>query len=311
MALDMRKIVMITVILLSLKIYAQDETIKKLRAESTRQIKKDEKDTSQKVWKKGGFFSLNLAQTSLSNWAAGGDNYSLSVNSILSAFGFYKKDKISWDNTFDLNLGYLETTSLGSRKNNDRIDLLSKYGYAIAPKWNVGALFNFRSQLFKGYNYTNPRTLNSSFLSPAYVLLSLGFDYKPNANFSAFISPATIRWIIVKDNYLAAKGLYGVDSGHHYKTEFGAFASLNYVRDFSAVLSYKGRLDLFSNYLHNPQNINIYFTNIFALKISKVLSATWNLDLIYDDNTKLFGPNKNSPALQVSSLVGVGLLVRF
>ena len=45
---------------------------------------------------------------------------------------FIKKEKHSWDNTFDFNLGYVKTTSLGSRKNDDRFDLLSKYGYAIS-----------------------------------------------------------------------------------------------------------------------------------------------------------------------------------
>jgi hypothetical protein len=52
-------------------------------------------------------------------------------------------------------------------------------------------------------------------------------------------------------------------------------------------------------------------TNTLSAKISKVLSATWSLDLIYDDDVKLFGDNKNSAALQVKSLVGVGLLVKF
>jgi hypothetical protein len=52
-------------------------------------------------------------------------------------------------------------------------------------------------------------------------------------------------------------------------------------------------------------------TNTLNAKISKVLSAVWGLDLIYDDDAKLFGKNRRSPALQVRSLVGIGLLVKF
>ena len=52
-------------------------------------------------------------------------------------------------------------------------------------------------------------------------------------------------------------------------------------------------------------------SNILNVKLSKVLSATWGVDLIYDDDVKLFGKNKTSPALQVKSLVGIGLLVKF
>src|SRR5205085_9047733 len=142
-------------------------------------------------------------------------------------------------------------------------------------------------------------------------LLSLGLDYKPNDHFSVFMSPSTARWTIVKNDSLSAKGAYGVDSGQHSKFQFGAFVTVNYWKDFNKVVTYKGRLDLFSNYLHNPQNISIYMTNILTAKISKVLSASWNLDLVYDANVKLFGPNRNSPALQLKSLVGVRLLVKF
>jgi len=42
-----------------------------------------------------------------------------------------------------------------------------------------------------------------------------------------------------------------------------------------------------------------------------LLSATWTLDLIYDDDAALFGKNKNSPALQIKSLIGVGFLLKY
>ena len=308
----MRKTLLLVAIFSSLLSFGQDETVKELKKSSEKGIKKDPSDTTSKIWKKGGVYGINVSQGSLSNWAAGGDDFSLSVNSVLSLFAFYKKDKHSWDNTFDFNLGYVNTTSLGSRKNDDRVDLLSKYGYALGPKINASLLFNFRSQLFKGYTYSDDiKTLSSAFLSPAYVLISPGFDYKPNGNLSIFISPATARWVIVKDDTLSAKGLYGVTPGKHSLSEFGAFASINYLKEFNKIVSYKSRLDLFSNYKKNPQNIDIYFTNILNVTISKVLSVTWSVDMIYDDDVKLFGDDKNNPGLQLKSLIGVGLLVKF
>jgi hypothetical protein len=293
--------------------FAQDETVKELKKSSERKINKDPNDTIPQVWKKGGLYGINISQGSLSNWAAGGDDFSLSVNSVLSLFAFYKKDKHSWDNTFDFNLGYVKTTSLGSRKNDDRVDLLSKYGYALAPKLNLSGLFNFRSQLFKGYTYdgNGGRTFSSAFLSPAYILLSPGLDFKPTANLSIFVSPATVRWTIVKDDSLAARGLYGVSPGNHSKTEFGAFASLNYLKEFSKVVTYKGRLDLFSNYQKNPQNIDLYFTNVLNVKLSKILALTYSLDMIYDDDVRLFGKDNKGAALQLKSLIGIGLLAKF
>ena len=308
----MRKLFLYLLISFPIVAFTQDETVKKLSADAARIVKKDAADTAQQEWKKGGLYNINLSQSSLSNWAAGGDEFALSINSLLNLFAFYKKDKHSWDNTFDFNFGYVKTTSLGSRKNDDRIDLLSKYGRAVSSKWNVAGLVNFRTQLLKGYNYPdNQKVLTSNFLAPAYILTSIGMDYKPNANFSLFLSPVTARWIIVKDDSLSAKGLYGVTPGEKSKSEFGAFISANYLKEFSKSLSYKGRLDLFSNYKNNPQNIDVFMTNVLAAKLSRVLSASWNVDIIYDDDVRLFGDNGTSAGTQIKSIVGLGLQVSF
>ncbi len=299
-------------LLSSFLLSAQDGTVKDLKSQSSREIKKEPTDTIPKTWRKGGLYSLNISQGSLSNWAAGGDDFTLSINSLLSLYAFYKKDKHSWDNTFDFNLGYVNTTSLGSRKNDDRFDLLSKYGYALNSKLNISGLINIRSQFFKGYTFdNNVKTLSSDFFAPGYILLSPGLDYKPNKELSIFISPMTARWVIVNDPVLSALGAYGVDPGKKSKLEIGAFATINYMKDLSKNITYKGRLDLFSNYKKNPQNVDLFMSNILNVKLSKVLSATWGVDLIYDDDVKLFGPNHTSPALQVKSLVGLGLLVKF
>lgn len=308
----MKKAILLICLFGSLKIKAQDESVKRLKAESSRSIKKDESDTIPLLWRKGGLYNISLAQGSLSNWAAGGDNFSLSLTSYLGLYAFYKKDRHSWDNTFDFNLGYVNSTSLGSRKNDDRVDLLTKYGYALTEKLNLAGLVNFRSQLFKGYNYKNDvRTLSSAFLSPAYLLVSPGIDWKPTRYFSIFVSPSTVRWIIVKDDSLSAKGLYGVDAGKHRATEFGAFLTANFLKDFSKNVTYKGRLDLFSNYRHKPQNIDLFMTNVLALKVSKVLSATWNVDFIYDDDVRIFGKDKDDPGTQIKSIIGLGVQLKF
>jgi hypothetical protein len=308
----MKKILLIATIFSVVSATAQDETVKKLRSESERKVTKDPNDTIPKSWRTGGMYSLNLSQGSLSNWAAGGEDFSLALSSVLNLHAFYKKEKNSWDNTFDFNLGYIKTTSLGSRKNDDRFDLLSKYGYSISEKVSISVLLNLRSQFFKGYTYPhNVKTFSSAFMAPGYLLSGAGLDYKPDKDLSIFFSPITARWLIVKDTALSNKGLYGVTPGKKTNLEFGAFFSINYLKEFNKVLAYKGRLDLFSNYRHNPQNVDLYMTNTLNLKVSKVLSAAWGLDLIYDDDAKLFGKNQRSSALQVRSLVGIGLLVKF
>ena len=105
---------------------AQDETIKRMQDEVGKAIKKDEHDTTHKVWKKGGIFALNIAQGALSNWQGGGEKFSFSAVGFLNLFAFYEKGKDTWDNTLDLGYGYMKSTSLGVRKSDDRINLTSK-----------------------------------------------------------------------------------------------------------------------------------------------------------------------------------------
>ena len=107
-------------LLFSFVAVSQDAIVRKLQTESSRQLKVDIPDTVIKIWKAGGTFGLNVGQGSQSNWAGGGDDFSFTVNSALTLFLFHRNNKHSWDNSFSANFGYINTTSLGSRKNDDR-----------------------------------------------------------------------------------------------------------------------------------------------------------------------------------------------
>jgi hypothetical protein len=131
-------------------------------------------------------------------------------------------------------------------------------------------------------------------------------DYKPSDKFSLFLSPLTSRMTIIAHDSLARKGLYGVPPGSHSINQIGAFATINYMTSIGKNVGYKGRLDLFSNYADQPQNVDFFMTNMFSFRINKAFTATYNLDMIYDDNVRLFGANKNSPGLQLKSLIGIG-----
>ena len=167
------------------------------------QLKTKSKDTHE-GWKIGGVTALNLAQTSLTNWAAGGEN-SLALNGLFSAFANYKKGKNVWDNSLDLGYGVLKQGKEADfMKTDDKIDFLSKYGREAFTNVYYSALFNFKTQMAPGYNYPNDSVKISNFLAPAYLLAAIGMDYKPNAYLSTFIAPATGRLIIVNDELLAS-----------------------------------------------------------------------------------------------------------
>lgn len=298
---------------------AQDQSVQDLKNATSKTIAKDPNDTIPKIWKKGGLFNANFGQTSLSNWAAGGDKLQLNVNGFLNLYAFYAKDRTAWDNSLDLALGYVKTTSLGDRKSDDRIDLTSKYGYKLSPtsKWYASLLFNFRTQMAPGFNYPTATTSNkiSQFLSPGYLLLSAGLDYKPNKNFSLFVSPLTSRWVIVNATGLAAPnqkgGVYGVPLGKSVRNEIGAFLSANYMNEIVKNVTYKGKLDLFSNYKSNPQNIDVFMTNLLSANIFKGISFNLGLDMVYDDDVRVLGKDFKSRRTQFRQYIGVGYLKKF
>lgn len=311
----MKKITSVIISVLSFQcLLAQDATVTGLKKDAEKTIKKDAADTAKMVWKKGGMFNLNINQGSLSNWSAGGDKFSFSLNSYLNLYAFYKKNKNSWDNNMDMAFGIVQTTSLGRRKSSDRLEYTSKYGYALNQKWNLSSLFNLRSQFANGYSYEKDtagneiRTKTSKTLAPAYVLLSLGLDYKPISNFSLFLSPLSGRWVVVSDTTLG--GIYGLDPGKKVKSELGAFLSANYNAKIGKNFTYKTKLDLFSNYKKNPQNVDVFWTNVITAKITKYINFSFNVDMIYDDDTHNVDPEKG-PAPQWLQLMGIGFAYKF
>jgi hypothetical protein len=200
----------------------------------------------------------------------------------------------------------VNTSSQGLRKNDDRIDYFSKYTYKIKPKWGFGAVANFRTQFTNGYKYdVTPREKISGFLAPAYLTLAPGFDWTPSEWFSLFLSPISGRWTYVNDENLTS--LYNVDAGKTIRTEMGGFVSANFKKDIAKNVNLRSRLDLYSNYLANPQNVDVFWTNILTLKVNKFLNVTYNFDLIYDDDVRIFGDNRDAARTQIKSLLSVNL----
>ena len=276
-------------------------------------------------WKTGGVLSVNMAQTSLTNWVAGGEN-SLALNTLLSIFANYKKGNSVWDNSLDFGYGLLKQGSEDVRKTDDKIDFSSKYGQKAFTNFYYAALLNFKTQFSNGYNYPDVSNKISGFLAPAYLTLALGLDYKPTSYFSAFVAPITAKFRFVADDKLSAIGAFGVDPGKKVKSELGGYIRTIYSRnDFNAELlknvAFTTKLDLFSNYLENPQNIVISWETLIAFKVNKYLSVNFNTHLIYDDLVTVPKDRNNDGVIdagegykslvQFKEIFGVGFSYKF
>ncbi len=271
-----------------------------------------EQPDSLSYWKKSGLLSANFSQVSLTNWAAGGQS-SMSGVFMLNYLANYKKDSLSWDNYIDLRYGFLKEDGNDLTKSSDRIEFNSKLGYNTGSGWNYAALVNFKSQFAPGYNY--PRTPNdnyiSKFLAPAYINLALGMDYK-NEFISLFISPATGKFTIVGDDALSAAGEFGVDPGKKFRAEFGASLRFGAQKEIVKNVTAQTKLDLFSNYFHNPTNIDVDWTFMLNMKVNEWLSANFLTQLIYDDDIKIEDKNGHSaPMIQFMEMFGAGINIKF
>ncbi|MCU0457608.1 MAG: DUF3078 domain-containing protein [Bacteroidales bacterium] len=270
-------------------------------------------------WKKSGVFSLNMAQASFTNWAAGGQN-SVALNGLINLAANYKMGKSAWDNALTLGYGKMiqKGNDLGWVKTDDRIDFQSKYGHKASDKWFYTGLMSFRTQMDKGFNYPDTDNKISDLLAPAYLLFSLGMDYKPNPQFSMFLSPLTSKNTIVMDDDLSAAGAFGVEPGKKFRPELGAYANLSYKKDeILKNVNFLTKLDLFTNYLRNPQNIDISWEALLVLKVNEFISATVNTHLMYDDDVliKVGEGNEGEPLMgkraQFKEVIGVGFTYKF
>jgi hypothetical protein len=211
-------------------------------------------------------------------------------------------------------------------KTDDKIDILSKYGREAFKNFYYSALMNFRTQMRPGYKYPDTENIISDLFSPAYLLIALGMDYKPNPYFSAFLAPLAAKFTFVTNESLSAAGAFGVTPGEKSRGEIGGYIRAIYSRndfkdEFLKNVSFTTKIDLFSNYGHNPQNIDVTWENLIALKVNKFISVNFNTVLIYDDDIKvpvdrngngLFESTEASgPRTQFKEILGVGFSYKF
>lgn len=284
----------------------------------------------------GGTVSLMGSQSGSRNWSQGAEKFTLS--GVASANLFLNKigGANSFENSLDLAYGIMNSGSMGVRKVDDKIDLYSRYSYSLNSSFGVGVVGNLRTQFSDGYDYNeDPKKRISGFFAPAWLTASPGAQWKPAKGLVAHFGPAA-RWIIITNNpySLNYQGgikpdgsreqtlseLYNVNPGREVRIEIGPYMSTTFQREIMKNVSYRGRLDLMLDMLNQGSgkkfknwnaNVDVYWTNNFLMTVNKWLKVAYSFDLVYDDNVRMFGPNKRGPATQMKSILGVGLATSF
>ena len=274
----------------------------------------------------GGTITGLLSEASFSNWTSGG------INALtgLAGLRFYANKRVNKNylgNTLNASLGYVSEAG-NIRKTEDRLDYYFKYSRYWKKQWYFSFMLNFKTQLMRGYNYPNDTVVISNFLAPGYTMLKPGLDYMPDPRFKIFVAPLSSKITIVSVQSLANKGAFGVvpgtfdaiaqtllTLGQNLRYEFGGYLVISYKGQITPIVKLETEVDLFSNYKHNPQNIDIDWELQAKVKISKLFSINFLSHLIYDDDIKMKVDDEGNvlkgPAIQFKQLMGLGMNLNF
>lgn len=266
----------------------------------------EQKEGPKEGWTKKGNITFLFNQSAFSNWVTGGENNiagNLGVNYDFN----YAKGNLTWDNKIIASYGLTKSkNSAFEKKTDDRFVFNSLVGKKAKGYWFYSAFLNFQTQFSKGYVYgtdvngTETRTEYTNFLSPANLSFGPGMLWKKSDNLKFNLAPATVKLVLVDKAFTLPNNAYfGVDEGKSSRTEFGFNASGYAKFNLMENVSMENILNLYSNYLEDPQNVDINYTMNIVMSINKYLSTNLTFQTVYDDNA--------FQGFQVREVFGVGV----
>jgi hypothetical protein len=246
-------------------------------------------------WDNHSILYFGFNRVGLYNWAAGGMNF-MELHGLANMRFDYRHNKFHWNNFINLQLGVIKS-GYGNQgiwlKNDDLIELRSKFSRRTKHLWDYSFLIDIRSQFTYGY-YTEYDRLNNfymdNFLSPIYPIFAFGFDYHASNNLTIDVSPFTAKSTIVLDDSLSRIGVFGLEPNEKYRYEAGLYMNLLYSHDslFGIKnLHFMTDVTVFGNYLDSPGNIDLTCEVLASYHLNDFLSLTFQGYLIYDDDIKI------------------------
>lgn len=292
-------------------------------ADRLAEIAEASKKEVEEGWVFGGGLGLDFAQLAFFQPRVGAGANRIGFGGLSNFYANYKKDKIAWSNVASLQLAAQRIGGNANpfEKNMDILRGASRFGYRPSEEGKFfGAIeANFQTLTLPTYegNILRPDNdvpLIARFFSPVQVVVSAGIDYKVDDNLSIFFAPASFKMIYVADDNIAALNVHGNREGTNSFLAMGATLKTIYNKKFlKEKMSLTSMLDLFSNYLENPQNIDVLWTNELGWTIFNNFSLNLVTELFYDDDVDVqidsndngvFGePGEFAPAVSITQAV--------
>lgn len=244
-------------------------------------------------WSRSGGFGADLSGIGILNPRVGAGGNRFGLGGLVTYFAKKKEAKNYWDNDFSLQLSAQKLGNDDVQKNLDLLRINSRYGLkklnekfwvSIDGLAQTGILPTYKGNYLTATDEANKtRDLLSKFLAPATLQLSPGIDFRPNSDWSLFFSPASWRLIFVGDDALALLNVHGNDVGKNSSNQLGASLVAKYNHKFlSDRVGLASEWNFYSNYLKEPQNIDVFWKNNLSIGITKGLSLDLLGTLFYD-----------------------------
>ena len=270
----------------------------------------DKKEEVKDGWKKGGNVAITFNQSAFNKEWTGGGIANMAGNLLLNYdFNLTKGDFI-WDNKIIADYGVNKNDGDENfLKNNDRLEFNSLAGKKMKGFWYYSAYFNMKTQMDRNADG------GSHFFSPAYFQFGPGMLWKKSDNLNVNFSPAAAKMTLVHAHYTEiptafedafndAGGYYGVDANKTMRFELGAAVRAYYKTDIMKGISMENILGLYTNYLDEPQNVDVDYTMNLVMAVNKYISTNLTFQAIYDDTVQRNG-------FQIREAFGVGVNFKF
>jgi hypothetical protein len=267
-----------------------------------------------RYWRFRSELSYLLSQGVVTNWAKGGDDNIASILDVTSYLNYNNKiTKVNSATTVRFALGLQASGKPWDiNKNLDFLEINSKIGHKAFGKFDLSGLFQFKTQFLPGYNYPNDSVKVSKFFNPATVIVGYGLDYKPDKNTSISFSPLSYKGTFVPDTATINQTKFGISSDRRSKNELGAYFIISSKVSLFEKVNMISRLQLFSNFLSKPQNVDVDWEMITTMNINWFTELRLNIHLIYDDDTKLpVYDSENNPVIDINGIQKKAPMVQF
>lgn len=256
-------------------------------------------------WNFDGYGTLQFTQNFISkNWYKGGESTNAMLSNIKLMANFDDKQKLEFENSLELKLGFMTTPSdtvHNYKTNSDLFRLYSKLGFKAFAKWYYTVSAEFTTQFFSIFK-TNTNIKQAGLMSPAIFKTSIGLDYKVSKkkiNLSVMLSPLAYNYIYIADKDVDPTA-FGIKQGDHILSELGSTFQTTMKWTVIPSIIWESRLNYFTNY----NKVQAEWENTIHFVLNRYLSTQLFVHARFDDGIK---PADDHSYFQLKELLSFGL----